>query len=55
MTHSVLLTGGYEVVLTFFTVSVRRLDYLTLADENGVINPKTAGQWHQLDKVIRSA
>ena len=38
MTHSILFTGGYELRLTFFAVSCRRLDFLSLpTDENDEI------------------
>ena len=37
MTHSILLTGGWEVRLTFVGVTSRRLDFLSLpTDEEGV-------------------
>jgi len=55
MTHSILFTGGYEIRLTFFSVSCRRLDFLSLpADENGLGSPKVAGQWASLKELLRS-
>ena len=55
MTHSILFTGGYEIRLTFFSMSCRRLDFLSLpADENGLGGPKVAGQWASLKELLRS-
>lgn len=35
MRHSILFTGGYELRLTFFAVSCRRLDFLALPVDAG--------------------
>ncbi len=55
MTHSILFTGGYEIRLTLFSVSCRRLGFLSLpAAENGFGNPKLAGQLASLKELLRS-
>ena len=44
MTHSILLTGGYEIRLKFFSVCCRRLKILDLpADEEGALGSEVAG------------
>ena len=44
MTHSILLTGGYEVRLKFFGVRCRRLKILDLpSDEEGALGSEVAG------------
>jgi hypothetical protein len=53
LTHSILLTGGYEIRLTFFGVSIRKLDFFSLpSHEAGEADPKIAGQWKSLRDAI---
>jgi hypothetical protein len=55
MTHSILFSGGWEIQLTFYSVSCRRLDFLSLpTDEEGIIDPKLAGQWASLKDALKS-
>jgi hypothetical protein len=55
MTHSILFSGGWEIRLTFYSVSCRRLDFLSLPmDEESIIDPKVAGKWASLKDALRS-
>lgn len=55
MTHSILFSGGWEIRLAFYSVSCRRLDFLSLpADEEGSIDPKVAGKWTSLREALKS-
>jgi hypothetical protein len=49
MTHSILFTGGYEIRLTFFAVSCRRLDFLSLpTNDDGVVDVTLMESWVRL-------
>ena len=47
-THSVLLTGGWEVQLTFFSLAWRRLNFLfPPTNSEGVVGPKEVARWEK--------
>jgi hypothetical protein len=49
MTHNILFTGGYEVRLTFFAVSCRRLDFVSLPrDGEGAADVQRIERWARL-------
>jgi len=50
-THSILLTGGWEVQLTFYSLALRRLNFLLLpTNSEGVVDPKEVERLREMDR-----
>jgi len=53
-THSVLLTGGWEMRLTFFTLSWRRINFFyPPTNSEGLVDPKEAENLRRMARVIK--
>jgi hypothetical protein len=55
MTHSILLTGGWEICLKFFRVSSCPTNIWSFDTTEGIIDPKRTGIWKPRIAPVRSA